>query len=190
MLDLFVVVSINRILRRNSWALERLQPYAGRTARFECPPLSAMLTVLENGEVCAAAAGAQPDVAFRLTPGVMLRVLARDEAVWKEMDVAGDTEFATAINHVWRNLRFDIEEDLAALFGDIAAHRMAETARALDMWRARSLDHLARSFAEYWTEEQPLIARAHEVEQFNRDVDRLRDDTARLEKRIELLLSR
>ena len=79
------------------------------------------------------------------------------------------------------------EEDLAVLFGDIAAHRMAQTARNLDRWRAQSLDGLAHSFAEYWTEEQPLIARAGDVESFNREVDRLRDDLARLEKRIQQL---
>ena len=42
-----------------------------------------------------------------------------------------------------------------------------------------------RSFAEYWTEEQPLIAGARDIEAFNRAVDQLRDDAARLEKRIE-----
>lgn len=189
MLDALAIASINGVLRRNSWALQRLQPHAGKTARFECPPLSLALTVLENGEVAAAAAAA-PQVTIALTPGVMLRVLARDEVVWNEIEVTGDTDFAGAINHVWRNLRWDIEEDLARLFGDIAAHRMVQTGKALDHWRAQSFDNLARSFAEYWTEEQPLIARAGDVERFNLEVDQLRDDVARLEKRLENLLSR
>ncbi len=190
MLDPAVTAAINHILRRNSWAPGRLVPCTGKTVRFELPPLSVGLTVLENGEVAAAAASTTPDVTIGLTPGVMLRVLARDDTVWRDIQVSGDSDFATVINHVCGNLRWDVEEDLARLFGDIAAHRMVQAGRRLDEWRAQSFDNLARSFAEYWTEEQPLIARARDVEQFNRDVDQLRDDAARLEKRLEQLLNR
>ena len=190
MLDPLASSSFNHLLRGNSWALERLKPCAGKTARIECAPLNFLLTVLDSGEVMAAAPAAAPDTTIRLTPGLMLRVLARDETVWNEIEIHGDTEFVTVINHVFRNLRWDIEEDLSGVFGDIAAHRMVQTGRTLDQWRAQSLDNLARSFAEYWTEEQPLIARARDVAQFNRDVDQLRDDVARFEKRVENLLNR
>lgn len=190
MIEPAVSSSINHVLRHNSWAPHRLRSFAGKTVRFECPPASLALTVMENGEVtatAAAAAATAPDVTIRLTPGLMLRVLARDQTAWSEIEVSGDTDFATAINYVCRNLRWDLEEDLARVFGDIAAHRMVEAGRTLDQWRAQSFDNLARSFAEYWTEEQPLIARARDVEQFNRDVDQLRDDIARFEKRLEQL---
>jgi len=182
--------AINHVLRRNNWAQERLKIHAGKTARFECPPVSLALTVLESGEVAAAGAATAPDVTMRLTPGVALRMLAREEAVWNEIQVSGDTDFATVIHQVCRNLHWDIEEDLAGAFGDIAAHRMVQAGRTLDQWRAQSFDNLPRSFAEYWTEEQPLIARARDIGQFNRDVDQLRDDVARLEKRLENLLNR
>ena len=190
MINALVIPAINRVLRRNGWALQRLQACAGKTARIDCPPVTLVLTVLETGEVAPPGPAALPQVTIALTPGVMLRVLARDETVWNEIEVAGDTDFATALNHVWRNLRWDIEEDLAHIFGDIAAHRMVQTGRTLDQWRVQSFDNLARSFAEYWTEEQPLIARARDVERFNREVDQLRDDAARLDKRVEHLLNR
>jgi ubiquinone biosynthesis protein UbiJ len=189
-INAFLIPAINGILRRNSWALQALQPYAGKTVRFVCPPVTLSLTVLQTGEVVAAIAATAPQATVAVTPGVMLRVLARDEAAWNEINVTGDTDFATVINHVWRNLQWDIEEDLARVFGDIAAHRIVQTGRTLEQWRAQSFDNLARSFAEYWTEERPLIARARDVERFNADVDQLRDDLARLEKRIENLLSR
>ncbi|MGQ0750577.1 MAG: ubiquinone biosynthesis accessory factor UbiJ [Betaproteobacteria bacterium] len=190
MIELLVVPAINRVLRRNSWALHELRPFAGRTTRFALPLATCSFTIAETGELYAADSEARPDVTFLITPGQMLRVLARDETVLGAIAVEGDTDFATVVNRVWRQLRWDIEEDLAVLFGDIAAHRMAQTARTLDRWRAQSLDGLAHSFAEYWTEEQPLIARAGDVETFNREVDRLRDDLARLEKRIQQLSPR
>jgi len=120
----------------------------------------------------------------------MLRLVARDESAWSEVGAAGDTDFAATISLLARNLRWDVEEDLSKVFGDIAAHRLVETGRVFQRWGAQSVEGIARSFSEYWTEEQPLIVRAREVEEFNRDVDTLRDDAARLEKRIAILLDR
>lgn len=182
--------SVNHLLRGNAWAALRLAPYAGRTAQFVCPPFTFALTVLDNGEVAAAPAAATPDVIIHITPGLLLRMAARDETAWREIKIEGDAGFAAAINHVAGNLRWDAEEDMSRIFGDIAAHRMVQTGRTLDQWCAQSMDNLIRSFAEYWTEERPLIARARDVELFNREVDQLRDDAARFEKRLENLLTR
>lgn len=190
MLEPLVVPSINHVLRGNAWALERLAPLAGKTLRIQCAPFLLALEICPGGELAPAPAAAIPDATLGVSPGVMLRLVANDENAWKEVTVAGDTELATVVSQVWRNVHWDVEEDLARVFGDIAGHRMAETGRTLQRWGAQSADNLARSFAEYWTEEDPLIARRRDVEQFNGDVDRLRDDVARLEKRVEHLLAR
>jgi ubiquinone biosynthesis protein UbiJ len=181
---------INHLLRGASWARDALKPFAGRTARIEALPFAFALTVVENGGITPAAAGAAPDVTLRVTPGLLLRLAARDENAWREIDIAGDADFASAIHHVARNLRWDVEEDLSRVFGDIAAHRMVETGRTMRRWGEQAADNTARSFAEYWTEEQPLIAARRDLEEFGRAVDQLRDDTARLEKRLEIQLNR
>ena len=190
MLDPAATAFINHLLRGASWARDELRRFAGKTARFEVMPLALSLTVLESGEVAPAADAAAPAVTIRLTPGLLLRFAVRDETAWREVGIAGDTDFASAINHLVRNLRWDVEEDLSRAFGDIAAHRMAESGRTFRRWGEQALLNTGRSFAEYWTEERPLIASAHDLDDFNRAVDELRDDVARLEKRIELQLSR
>lgn len=176
---------VNHVLRTNSWALQQLRPHAGRVACIDNMLFLSMMAVTPGGEVAEAAPDAVPDVTVRVTPGLMLRLMARDASAWREVKVEGDAEFAAALNHVARNLRWDVEEDLSRVFGDIAAHRMVETGRKLDNWGRQGADNLARSFAEYWTEERPLIASRGDVEQFTREVDTLRDDVARLGKRIE-----
>jgi len=190
MIEPAAVASINHLLRGASWACEALVPHAGKTARVEVLPLTVSLTVLENGEVAAAAAEAIPSVTLRLTPGLLLRLAARDDNAWREVEVTGDTDFATTINHLVRHMRWDVEEDLSRFFGDVAAHRMAESGRSLRRWGEQTAQHVGRSLAGYWTEEDPLIASSQEVAEFNRAIDLLRDDVARLEKRIETLSSR
>jgi ubiquinone biosynthesis protein UbiJ len=181
---------INHLLRGASWARDELKRHAGKTARFELAPLAVTLSVLQSGDVTSSAPGAIAAVTARLTPGLVLRLAARDAGAWREIEISGDTDFAAAINHVARNLRWDVEEDLSRVFGDVAAHRMAETGRAFRRWSEQAAVNTGRAFAEYWTEEQPLIAAARDLEDFGRAVDQLRDDTARLEKRLENLSNR
>lgn len=190
MFDPAAVGFINHLLRGAGWARDEFKRFAGRSARFEAFPFTLSLTVLDSGEVALADAAATPIVTARVTPGLMLRLAARDETAWQDIEIAGDTDFAAAIHHVARNLRWDVEEDLSRVFGDIAAHRMAETGRTLNRWGAQALENTGRAFAEYWTEERPLIAGRRDLDEFNRAVDALRDDVARLEKRIENLSGR
>jgi ubiquinone biosynthesis protein UbiJ len=186
-LETAVAGFINHLLRGASWARDELKPFAGRTARIGAVPFALALTVVESGEIMPDSVGAAPAVTLRLTPGILLRLAARDESAWREIEIAGDTDFAAAIHHVARNLRWDLEEDLSRVFGDIAAHRMAETGRTIRRWGEQAADNTARSFAEYWTEERPLIAGRRDLDAFGRAVDQLRDDTARLGKRLEQL---
>lgn len=188
--DTAAAAFINHLLRGASWARDELKRHAGKAARFEVAPLAVTLSVLESGDVTSSAPGAVAAVTARLTPGLVLRLAARDAGAWREIEISGDTDFAAAINHVARNLRWDVEEDLSRVFGDVAAHRMAETGRAFRRWGEQAAENTGRAFAEYWTEEQPLIAAARDLEEFSRAVDQLRDDTARLEKRLENLSNR
>jgi ubiquinone biosynthesis protein UbiJ len=125
-----------------------------------------------------------------VTPGLLLRMAAQDDNAWRDIVIDGDTALAGAVHHLWRHLRWDAEEDLSRVFGDIAAHRIADSARTLGQWARISGDNLARSFSEYVTEERPVVAATSEIAHFAADVDRLRDDLARLEKRVAQLAAR
>jgi ubiquinone biosynthesis protein UbiJ len=187
MFEAFTIPAINRLLRSNGWALERLRPQAGKTALLICLPFDWRATVSDSGELTSSGSDALADVTIRVTPGLLLRAAAHDETAWSAAEVAGDGEFAAAIDYLRRNLRWDYEEDLSRLTGDIAAHRIANAAREFDRWSRRTVINLGRTFAEYAIHEQPLVASAPAVEAFNREVDGLRDDAERLEKRFQLL---
>jgi ubiquinone biosynthesis protein UbiJ len=76
------------------------------------------------------------------------------------------------------------------VFGDIAAHRITGTAQAMGQWARMSGENLVRSFTEYWTEERLTVASTNDLSSFATEVDLLRDDLARLEKRISRLATR
>jgi len=62
-----------------------------------------------------------------------------------------------------------------------------EQGKRVTGWGREASERLAQNFAEYWTEEQPLLARLSDLHQFLADVERLRQDLARIQKRIEAL---
>ena len=190
MLQALAIAPLNRLLRTHTWALDRLRVHAGKTALLMCPPLQLRLSVTATGELANALPDAAPDVAIGVTPGILLRAAARDSNAWSAAEVTGDAEFAQAIDYVRRNLQWDYEEDLSRIFGDIVAHRLASLAKQLDGWGRDTALKVGRTFVEYVTYERPLVASPHAVEHFNREVDTLRDDAERLEKRLELLRRR
>ena len=179
--------SINHVLRGESWALRLLQPFAGHIAKFDVFPFSISLTVSDTGEVLGSAPNAAAHTVFRCSPALALRVLGGDQAAYQQVEMSGDTEFGQAVAFVIRNARWDAEEDLARVFGDVIAHRAVGAAQGLLRLQARAAASITRNLADYLVEERPLIARRLDVETFVRDVDTLRDDTERLEQRISRL---
>ncbi len=185
-----IAAAINHLLESASWARERLKPFAGKILRFNLAPFTVTLAIRASGEVEDSPVTGAADASFTLTSGVALRVLAADPDAWREVEVNGDTALAREILAIAQNLRWDVEEDLSRVFGDIAAHRMVQAGNELKRWQRETADSIARSAVAYWTEEQPLIAARQDIERFVREVDALRDDVARLEQHIVHVMKR
>lgn len=181
--------AVNHVLRASPMALERLRPHAGRTVAFHVGPFGMALTVQTTGEVAAAAAAAPRDLDVRISPFLLPRLAAGEEAAFREIEMQGDAELAQEVSFLARNLSWDVEEDLSRVVGDIAAHRVVGAARGLARWSRDAALRMAQGAAEYWTEESPVVASRVKVEGFARDVSELRDAVARIEKRIERLES-
>jgi ubiquinone biosynthesis accessory factor UbiJ len=181
------VAPINHLLRAAPWALEKMKPFVGKTAAFEVFPLTYRYTVQANGDVKSAMPGSVEDVHFRISPSLLPRILAGDEAAFKDVPIDGDSAFAQEISYLVRHLKWDVEEDLSKVVGDVAAHRTVSTAKNFTGWAKQSTENLAQNFKEYWTEEKPLVAKSIRLQEFAKQVDTLRDDVERLEKRIDKL---
>lgn len=178
---------LNHLINQNIWAKEQLQPFGGKTVRFSIPPISATLTVLENGSLAIAGDSALADASVTIPLPVAFRLLANDDAAATLATLEGDTELAAALAKVLRGISWEYEEDLSKIIGDIPAHQLSEFGRkAVSEVKSQGLN-LMQMLTEYWQEEQPVIAKKRHVETFNQAVDTLREDSERLEKRIEKL---
>jgi len=71
--------------------------------------------------------------------------------------------------------------------GDVAARRVANVARGLLDWGRKAAGSFTGSVVEYLQEEGRDLPTRVEVDEFLEGVDRLRDDTERLEARLSRL---
>jgi ubiquinone biosynthesis protein UbiJ len=179
--------AINHLLGQASWAREKLAPFAGHAAQIKLPPFEAAFLIGPDGCVSAPEPDANLEVSISLPAATPLLALQGKDAVMRAARIEGSAEFAEALGFVIRNLRWDAEEDLSTIVGDIAAHRIVTGTKEFVGWQQQAAQNLAANLAEYFTEEQPLIAKQADIAEFSSDVDRLRDDVARLEKRLQRL---
>ncbi len=182
-----LLAAINHLLGQAAWAREKLVPFAGHAAQIKLPPFEAAFLIGADGFLAVPAPEADLEVSISLPAATPLLALQGKDAVMRAARIEGSAEFAEALGFVIRNLRWDAEEDLSRVFGDIAAHRIVAGTREFAGWQQQAAQNFAENLAEYFTEEQPLIARQADIATFSSDVDRLRDDAARLEKRLQRL---
>jgi ubiquinone biosynthesis protein UbiJ len=129
-------------------------------------------------------------VTIRLSHLTLIEVLVDGEEAWRKAEVVGDTDFAAVISQVASNLRWDVEEDLSRVIGDIAAHRVAQAGRAAAAWPKQAAVSVAENAAEYLTEEKAVLVTPLQAAEFMREVDEVRDAVERMDKRIERLSRR
>ncbi len=182
------IYALNHLLEAEAWARDKLKPYAGQCVEFRSPPLPALrLDILDTGLLRSAAEDAAPNLVVTIGPSALPASLRGEDALMREIAIEGNADLASTVQYLFRHLRWDVAEDLSKVFGDVLAQRMVTEGRRFAAWNREAAEKLAQNFAEYWTEERSLLARPADVRRFLADVDQLRDDLARLEKRVDAL---
>lgn len=175
---------LQHLIAQNSWANAMLQPFAAKSVQFNVGFMSTSLVILENGGLAIAGESNIPDATVNIPPSLLLRLIAKDEAAKLQISIEGDTHLAAELAKVFANMRWDYEDDLSKLVGDIPANKIGNFARDATNSVKETSINLAEMLSEYWQEEKPMIAKKRHVEEFNIQVDTLRADAARFEKKL------
>lgn len=189
MIEQAAILGLNHLLRDAQWARDRLVPLAGKTACLALPPFRFAFAIQSDGTI-AEASVEHPDVTITLPAGAPLHALQGADAVLRETRVTGSAEMADTLGFVLRNLRWDWEEDLSRVIGDIASRRVASVVQRFAGWQRNAARNAVENVVEYLREEQPTLTGRGPAGEFAGAVDVLRDDLARLEKRIERIEGR
>lgn len=182
MIEGLILGALNHLLGQAGWARQQLRGFAGRHARFDMPPWRLAFRVGPEG-LFEPTPEEAVDVTISLPADTPLLALQGMDRAMSAAHVTGNAEFATALSFVLKNLRWDAEEDLSRLFGDIAAHRIAGTAARFAEWQKQAARNLAENAAEYLGEESGLLTQT-------RSLAELRKELAEFTRRLEQLETR
>lgn len=176
---------LQHLTHQNNWARPHLIGYAGKVIQFNFSVAKTAVLILEDGSLSAAGDTAVADATVHIPPSLAMRLLAKDETAKSYIKIDGDTHLAAEVSKVLQLMRWDIEEDLSRVVGDIGAYKIGEITQQTLAEIKQQGANAVEMVSEYWQEEKNILAKKRHVEQFNHDVDTLRNDVARLEKRLE-----
>ncbi len=151
----------------------------------------AMYFVIEDGSVALLSdTEAEPDVVITgslLTLAKMAGDTGEQAIRDGALELTGNASTARAFQKLLRLAAPDVEEELAGIIGDVAAHRLGEAARGLRNWARDARSTMGGNIREYVQEESRDVPSRYETDRFSSRVDALRDDVDRLEARLNRL---
>ena len=99
----------------------------------------------------------------------------------------GNVDIAEGFADLMRLAIPEFEDVIADWIGDVPAHAVGEAGRRLGRFGERAGRAFEQNIAEYLQEESPMLVPPPLARRFGSEVDRIRDDVDRAERRIENL---
>lgn len=125
-----LVLLLNHVLMQEKEAQNRLLRKKGSVVHVRWGVFALDLLITPAGLVDRAPAAARPDLLLAVaaeSPGVVLQSVLAGKA--PPVKIEGDVQLAAELGWLADNLRWDVEEDLSRLIGDVPAHTLASAVR-------------------------------------------------------------
>jgi ubiquinone biosynthesis protein UbiJ len=124
------VLFLNHVLQQEPEAQQRLMRQKGRVVRFEWRFVALQLQATPAGLLDIAPEGAVPELTLIVTessPFGLARATLRGDK--PAVRIVGDVQLAAEVNWLVDHVRWDVEDDLARVVGDVPAHTIGNIAR-------------------------------------------------------------
>ena len=179
---------LDHLLSQNDWMQTKLKIHKNKVIKIEISDLKIILRVDEHGLLHSLNESEKFDCTIKLTVNSFINQLINDDK--KNISIEGDLELANQVSQVLKNIEWDIEEDLSKYIGDIPAIQLTKGLKRVVKNGKRNINNITGALLEYWQEENNILTKKNKVEIFNSDVDKILEDTERLEAKIKNIIEK
>jgi len=182
--------AINKALGMDPVSAQRLARLEGRVIAIHIDPPALTLYLLpdQHGLMLMGRYEGEPKLRLSGNPSAFAKLAAgNDGGIPAGITIEGDAKLASELQAIAAGLDLDWEEQLSRITGDSIAHQTGRLLRGSGAYLRQTANTLGLNLEEFLKEEARLLPQRFEVEEWVSDVDRLRDDVARLEARLARL---
>ncbi len=182
--------ALDRALALDPATREALGALEGRelSLALQAPTIALRLTVRDGRLRVGPDRGAEADFSVRASLGAVLAQLlpGRESGALPvgQVRISGDAELARRVQQLLQRYEPDIEEAFSRVLGDVVGVQVARALKRGFDWSRATAAGLARDTAEFLGEESRDLVPKPELDEFLDEVDALRDDVERLERRV------
>ena len=186
--------ALNRLLRLDAASLEKLDALQDRRIELHLQSPDIALAVEVRGQslqVGPVNAGQEPDISFKSTLSGILKSLpmfAQGQPAIGAMRISGDVELARLLQNLVKEFDPDWQEPFVKALGPVFGPQAAKFIREGLKQAKTGAGNFMQSGAEYVTEEARVVVSKAELDDFNAQVDKIRQRGDRLQARVNELL--
>jgi ubiquinone biosynthesis protein UbiJ len=178
-------IILNHVLSQNDWMSTRLKKFHNKTILIKISELSIYFSVNKKGLLEHISHVKNPDASISMPIKSLINQIIHKEN--KDITIKGDIDLAKEVSEILKKIKWDVEEDLSKIIGDVAANRVGILGEKVLNESKKITISIAEAFKEYWEEEKPLIAKKTRVHQFLVEIDNISEDVERIEAKINSL---
>ena len=179
-------IILDHLLSQNDWMQSKLVDHKNKIIIIKISDLKLILKVDENGLLHSLNEAEKFDCIIKLTVNSFISQLINNNN--SNISIEGDLELANQVAQVLKKIEWDIEEDLSKYIGDIPAIQTTKILKKVVARGQKNIGNITGALLEYWQEENKILTKKRNVEIFNSDVDKIVEDTERLEARIKIMI--
>jgi ubiquinone biosynthesis protein UbiJ len=179
-------ILIDHLLSQNDWMQTSLIDHQHKIIAIEISGLKIIFKVSENGLLQSIDESENFDCIIKLTVNDFINQLVNNKN--GNISIEGDLELANKVSQVLKKIEWDVEEDLSKYIGDIPAIHSTKIIKKVITSGKKNMVNIAGALLEYWQEESQILTKKNDVENFNSEVDKIVEDTERLEAKMNMVM--
>ena len=186
--------ALNKLLALDSASVEKLSALEGRRIELhlQAPDIALAVEVREQQlHVGPVNTTQEPDISFKSKlSGIMqsLPMFAQGKSAVGAMRISGDIELARILQNLVKEFDPDWQEPFVKTLGPVFGPQVAKLIREGLRTAKAGAENLMQSGAEYVTEEVRVVISKAELDDFNAQVDKIRQRGDRLQARVSGLM--